>query len=388
MDLETQFNELISQLPRRIAGPQILAKTLGITTVTASRFLKAIAQPDPVATIQLLPGPNPLQRIVDAARQAGASAELCDRTTASVSEFDKLIRDVAGDRSSLKAMLTAWLPEERREFEAQRRQSIFKAFAELNGVSSDTEITSMALHPSAKGKGIDIVAIKCLLGIDRIRPDAIVHLGTQRLEPQGKESVRIPKTIRRQPAMEGLNDVRLDEFCNAPPAPTHADDLGNGVIQYTLAPTGFGPASKVDFVIGELNENELEGRKPGPERPPHFFVIPEASTRKLVFDLLVHRDVFPGCTPRAIAYDTMIRGAARAGDPTRRLDRKELPEALMSLGTDHRRLRLLEFPAYAQLREHVFHALGWNADHFRAYRVEVTYPLPGNQVVMAFEDPA
>ena len=73
--------------------------------MTASRFLKAIGQTDPVAIIQLLPGPNPLQRIIEASREAGADDSSCDAAAETVRAFDELIRTVAGDRSSLKAMV-------------------------------------------------------------------------------------------------------------------------------------------------------------------------------------------------------------------------------------------------------------------------------------------
>ncbi|HPF14959.1 MAG: hypothetical protein H6830_09415 [Planctomycetes bacterium] len=391
LELETRFSQLLSELPRRIVGPQVLANTLGITTVTASRFLKAISQSDPVAIIQLLPGPNPLQRIITASKEAGVSAETCDATSNAVQAFDELIRSVAGDRSSLKAMLTAWLPEERREFEAQRRQSVFKAMCELNGVSSETALDCLLLHPSETPEAVDIVNIKCLLGIDRIRPDAVVHFGTWRVASQSDRAdskPRVPLTLAGKPALEGLDAVRMDEFCNAPPAPLHAERLDEVQIQYSLAPTGFGPASKVDLVIAELNRGELIGRKPNAETPPYFFGVPEMATRKFVFDLLVHKDVYPGCTPSLLVYDTMGHGPARAGDKGRRLSLRDIPEELESVGTDHRRLRVLEFPAYPQLRERVFQKLGWDAGAFRAYRIEITYPLMGTQITLAFQTPA
>ncbi len=389
--LEARFNELINGLPRRIVGPQVLANTLGITTVTASRFLKAISQSNPVAIIQLLPGPNPLQRIVDASLEAGVPEPICEAAGSAVREFDELIRTVAGDRSSLKAMLTAWLPEERREFEAQRRQSIYKALCELNGVSSDSDICTLILNPSTQGDGIDVVNVKSLLGIDRIRPDAAVHLGTWRMDHPSKGQAvetRVPLTLDDKPALDGIDAVRLDEFCNAPPAPLHGERIGEASIQYSLAPTGFGPASKVDLVIAELSRNELRHSKPGAKDSPYFFSIPEMSTRKLIFDLMVHKDVYAGALPTLMAYDTNGRGPARPGESTRRLDLKDIPEEIESIGFDHRRLRLLDFPAYPQLREMVFKRLGWEAGDFRAYRVEITYPLPNIQITLAFQTEA
>jgi len=390
IQLESHFNQVITALPHRIAGPQLLANTLGITTVTASRFLKAIAQSDPIATIQLLPGPNPLRRIVEASRKAGVSDSVCDEALVSIDEFDTLIRTVAGDRSSLKAMLTAWLPEERKEFEAQRRQSIYKALCELNGVSSESEVNATILHPSNTKGAVDILNIKCLLGIDRIRPEATVFLGTQRLgtgDESDKNAPRLPLTIDGKPAADGLADVRLDEFCNAPPAPLEVEQLPDSSVLYSLAPTGFGPASKVDLVIAELNRGELMRRKPGPKEGPYMFHIPEMASRKLVVDLLVHKDVYTGTTPTLLAYDTTARGPARAGDPARRLDLRDIPEELQVIGHDHRRLRLLEFPAYPQLRERVLGTLGWDPREFRAYRVEISYPLTGCQITLAFQTP-
>lgn len=390
IELENHFNQVITHLPHRIAGPQILANTLGITTVTASRFLKAIAQTDPIATIQLLPGPNPLRRIIEASREAGVADAYCQEALDSVEQFDLLIRTTAGDRSSFKAMLTAWLPEERKEFEAQRRQSIYKALCELNGVSSESEINAIFLHPSETKGAIDILNVKCLLGIDRIRPEAVVFLGTRRLGKDAEEShaPRFPLTLDGKPALDGLADVRLDEYCNAPPAPLEAEMLEDGTVQYALAPTGFGPASKVDLVIAELNRAELRDRKPSAEHPPYFFHIPEMASRKLVFDLLVHEDVFPGATPTLLAYDTVGRGPARAGDPSRNLDMRDLADDMQAVGFDHRRLRLLEFPAYPKLRESVLNKLDWDPTRFRAYRVEIAYPLTGCQITLAFQKPA
>ena len=144
----------------------------------------------------------------------------------------------------------------------------------------------------------------------------------------------------------------------------------------------------MDLVIAELNPDELSSRLPGPEKPPYFFMIPEMATRKMVFDLMVHEDVYPGASPSLVVYDTAGRGAARAGDPNRSHDIRSIPEKLEPIGTDHRRLRILEFPAYAQLREYVFDKLSWDGSKFRAYRIEIPYPLTGTQITMAFHNPA
>ena len=103
-----------------------------------------------------------------------------------------------------------------------------------------------------------------------------------------------------------------------------------------------------------------------------------------MFDLLVHRDVYPGRSPELSTFDTAGRGPARPGDPARDVDRRACPEPLQSLGDGTRRLRVLECARYGALLEHSFAKLGWEAASFRAYRVAIAYPLVGRQLTLSF----
>ncbi|MCP5021982.1 MAG: hypothetical protein GY930_09400 [bacterium] len=385
--LQDSLTALLSHLPRRILGPQALSDTLeGINVVTASRLMKAIGQKDSIATLQLLPGPKPLQRIVEAATALGLDSDATQPAATAIVHFDHFIREQAGDRSSLKAMLSAWLPEERREFENQRRQAVFKARHELDGVSSELELNTIILHPSQEPGKIDLVNIGCIFGIDRIRPDAVVKLGTRRLDPVASEEgkrPRLPENLDGEPATDGLHSVCLTEFCNSPPAPMKVDRHGPSM-HYSLGPTGFGRASKVDLVVAEVNKGEFGSKGSGAVEEAHFFVLPGMCTRKLVFDLLLHEDVFAGRSPELLFYDTTSQGPVVAGDPKRELDRRHFSQSIETIGTDLRRARLLEFPAYGKLLENVFEKMKWRDFKFRAYRMEITYPLTGIQVSFAF----
>ncbi len=394
-ELQDGFSELISDLPRRILGPQALSATLeGVDGVSASRLLKALAQKDSIATLQLLPGPKPLQRVVDAAKALGLEASATARAEEATAKFDSFIREKSGDRSSLKAMLSAWLPEERREFENQRRQTIFKARQELDGVSADLEMNAIILHPSEEEGLLDLVNVKCLLGIDRIRPDAVVKLGTRRMQgtnntrtaKKGESAERLPTNLDGEKAQDGLHSVLLNEFCSARPAPLQVRQHGADM-HYSLGPTGFGRASKVDLVITEVNRGEMKAETPDQLRSPHFWVVPEMCGRKLVFDILLHEDVYKERSPQLYFYNTSGEGPAAAGDPNRELDRREFTHSVEVIGRDLRRMRLMEFPAYGQLKAKIFEKLDWDPSTFRAYRVAITYPLTGIQVSLAFHPP-
>ncbi len=280
-ELAAALSTVLGEVPDRGVGPQMLANVLGITVATASRLLKALSQERSVAILQLIPGPNPLRRVVESARAHGLSEATAEKALARIEEFDLLIREVAGDRSSFKAVLSTWLPGERREFEAARRQSVFKAMCELNGVSCDLDLNSILLHPSEEPGKLDLVDVKALLGIDRMRPDAVVHLSTQAIGVNGERGgvERTPSNLDGEPATDGLHSVRLDAYCSARPAPLSVLNQ-RGHVLYSLGPTGFGPSSTVDLVLAEVNRAELDVIEPGPEATrPYFFHLPELAAR-------------------------------------------------------------------------------------------------------------
>lgn len=388
--LAETLGAVVAAIPGRGAGPQMLARAISITPATASRLLKALSQSDPIALVQGLPGPKPLSRILEAARERGVPRDLYDGAREAVEAFDELIRTQAGDRSALRAMLTAWLPEERREFEASRRQAVFKAMCELEGVSCDLELNAILLHPGDLEGHIDLVDVKTLIHIDRLRPDAIVKVGTRRL-PSLEDGIgavvggeRHPTTLDGEPALDGLHSVRLDRFCEARPAPLVARRYGDHV-EYSLGPTGFGPQSRVDLVLVEVNRNELRLRdESGKERLPYFFTIPEMVSRRLVFDVVVHRDLYQDAHLELLAYDTSGRGPAQVLSPDRELDRRPIFEEIEHLGTGLQRLHLLDFPRYVELQRTIFAKLDWEPTEFRSYRVRVDYPLTSTQVSLAF----
>lgn len=384
--LGTQLAEALSgvvtQLPGRPSGPSAVGAATGQTTVTASRLLKAISQHDPVAVLHGMPGPVPLRRFVEGARVAGVPAEACDACLGHVEAFEELIRSVSGDRSSFHAVLSSWLPGMRADFEAQRRQSLFKAFGELEGVHCNLELSTMIVAPSATEGALDLVNVQAMLGIERSRPDAPIKLGTHRLG-DGPDDPRLPLTLEGEPAVDGLHSVRLDAFCDAPPAPFQAREYGDNV-EYSLGSTGIGRSSKVDLVIAELNRAEM---KVAPGATRYFYMVSEMATRKAVFDVFIHEDVFVGATPRLVAYQTGSLGAARVDDPARELDKRPVHEEIQQVPSGWRGARILEFPRYGELLDLVSRRLQWDLDRFRLLRLAVTYPVLHRQLVLAFDPP-
>ncbi len=378
------LRELLEGLPGSPRGPQQLARVLGLDKVLTSRVLKAARVKEPIAVLFHAPGPEPLRRLVRSVARSGGAPEAAKRAGAAVDRFERLIRQDGGDRSSLDAVISAWLPETRRDFELRRKQAAFKAMSQLRGTMAETNLACVLLHPSDDGKNLDVVWVFGLLGFQRLRPGVSAKVTTRRMTPQG--GPRQPVNLDGRPITH-VEDARLDEFCEAPPAPLDVRQAGD-VVHYMLGGDGFGPRSAVDLVLVEVNFREIPRFVPrGSGRKGNVFAEVSAPAKSLLFDVFVHEDVYPGSEPQLVIYDTALEGVANVNDPARDVDRLQVAETIQPLGRGAATGRNAQVPGYAGMLRHVFGKLGWDDRAFRGYRCAIDYPIYGTQVAMAFDPP-
>jgi len=378
------LRELIEGLPGAPRGPQQLARVLGVDKVLTSRVLKAVRVKEPIATVFHAPGPEPLRRLIRSAARSGAAPDAAKRAAAAVDRFERLIRQDGGDRSSLDAVISAWLPEARRDFELRRKQAAFKAMSQLRGTMAETNLACVLLNPSDDGKHLDVVWVFGLLGFQRLRPGVSAKVTTRRMTQQG--GPRQPVNLEGRP-IANVADARLDEFCEAPPAPLDVRQAGD-VVHYMLGGDGFGPRSAVDLVLVEVNFHEIPRFVPRDSgRKGNVFAEVSAPAKSLLFDVFVHQDVYPGSDPQLLIYDTALEGVANVNDPARDVDRLQVAETIQRLGTGAATGRNAQVPGYAEMLRHVFGKLGWDDRAFRGYRCAIDYPIYGTQVAMAFDPP-
>lgn len=377
--LGAALGEVVQSLPGSPLGPQRLATLLHTTIVNTSRLLKSISGSNPLRTLRHLPGPEPLRKILSSARSKGADKGAIKRAMAAVDEFEDLIRREGGDRGSFDAIMSAWLPEERHEFLARRRQAAFKALSELRGVSSEIDLSCLLLHPSPTSERIDVAVLQGQYGLRRMRPKVVVKFGTRRLSRE--DHPRQPRSLDGVLAGDGISGVRLDEFCVAPPAPLESRVIGDSVL-YTIGETGFGPQSAVDIVLGEVNHGELT--KAGAQGGRFFYHLVGTPTKKAAFDVLVHKSVFAGVTPRLVVIDATSDGPASPADEIRQVDHIEVTEEIETLASGLDAAHGAEIPRYAELLRTSCDKLGWNLRDMRAFRIRMDHPLLGMQICLWF----
>lgn len=373
------LSRVLEQVPGSEAGPQRLAGELGVDKVLASRILKAVRSPDAMSAMHRAPGPEPLRRVLRASAKLGVPAADLAAAHAAVDQFEALIRAEFGDRSALEAILSAWVPEARREFELRRKQAAFRAMSQLKGAQAGVFAEAAIFWPSKDTGHIDVVWLKAVVGLRRLRPDAAVKFTSQRsVETPG---ARRPLTLSGEP-VESVANAVVPEFCTEPTPELRAEIAGES-IHYVVDGVGLGSA--VNLVTCEVNRAELPRYIPT-SRGRRAWASSDVAicSKRLQLDVLVHHDVFPGEDPDLRVYDTAVLGTADRNDPARDIDLFDLLETVEPLGVGLTRFGSSDVPHYRRMLGRICDAMGYDGAHLRGYRVSTDYPLYGSQYAMSF----
>lgn len=382
--LTTELQGVLETLPGSPHRPQELAKLLGVNKTLSSRVLGALRTGDPLAAAHVIPGPEGLRTVLKAAAKKGARRASTSAAEEAVAAFDRLIRRDAGSRAALDAIISDSLPHAREKFELANKQAMFKAAANLKGVMAEIRLSTFLLHPSDDEERLDHVLINGSLGLRRLRPNAVIRFTSTIL---GKQEGHAQVTLDGV-SVDNARSLLLEPFCSSPVPQLQTRTEGNHV-HYVVVGNGIGPASAVDLVLAELNRpcgyryqhQDEKRRTSGPGAEVHVPV------RTLIFDALVHEEIWPGPDPDLRIYDTTVRGTANPNDHSRDIDLLDLAESIQFLGRGTGKCRAVEIPNYIEMLNHVCAKLGWDPSSFRAYRCRIQYPFYGSQVSMAFEPP-
>lgn len=377
-DLAETFRAVINALPGQPTRPNQLAKELGLNRAISSKVLLAASKQDPMEVAHVIPGPEPLRALLQAAAGRNVDAELIESAREAVRRFDALIRHDAGTRSVLDAIISSTLPAAREKFELASKYSIFKGMSQLKGVQAESWLGTAIVTPSADDPNRhDLTWLTGAMAIQRLRPDVTIRFSYRSLGGAGQPASAQP-----------LSALSMERFCVNPAAQVEARERGESV-DYTLPGHDVGPQHVTDMLVVDHHPAAMRRHaRPAPRKRNSLFVEPAFPVAQLLFDTLLHRDAFPGSDPELYIYDTGTKGIANVNDPSRDIDRMSMHEAVEFLGHGMGRLQWSDVPRYGEMLTHMAEHFGWDPSEYRGYRCRIQYPVYGWQIAMSFEPPA
>ena len=384
-ELSHALSGVLDALPGGPHRPQRLARALGVNTVLTSRLLKAARHHDPLAVAHLMPGPEPLRRLLLAAERSHIDRAITERASEAIDRFQDLIDIEAGDRSALDAIISGWLPDAREKVELIAKQSVFRGASQLLGCTCDVEYSAFIVHPSGESRDhADVVSLLVTQGLRRVRPGAVikcdtVHAGTPMLALDGC-------------GVQSGRELLLEGFCSRPLPELNVERLrvdDCDVVRCSFEGDSIGLRSAVNLAIALFLPHRKSLHASRGETQAHFAVGVAMPCRAMVFDMLLHKDVYPRAQPSLNLYRTVgVMGAhnsRRHERADREGDRLDVVESMQLVGTGMASSRIDDLPRSGELIRHVCDRRGWHAEALRVYRCRIEYPMYGSEVVASFD---
>lgn len=322
-----------------------------------------------------------MKKLLTAAARRRIDADVIARVSDAFESFESFLFRHADDRAQLDAMIRILLPEERQKHDLENRQDLFRATSQFKGTALECETGTNFCFPSSDGRGVSEVRTTACWGLRRLRPGSRIGFSTSNDVHPGAEFLSLDRRGTEQSPMSML----IPEFCTTPLPQLDAVKRGN-IILYSVAGNDVGLRTGVDLVLADYQPHSFPlYREPTHERVGMFY-IPEIPSKRTTLDYFVHKDVWPGITPRVIAYDILPHGPiSKIGEASREHDRVEISEPLRSVSIASAALPHVR--RYSEFLEYMLAKLGHSAADYRGYRLDLLYPSCGVQYIVVFDLP-
>ncbi len=383
-DLREAVNAVIQEVPVAVKKPSEFRRVLKLDPTLSSRLLRAVRLADPLATLFRMPGLNGIRQLLSAAAVVHVDPVLIERANQALSTLEHVVATEVGTWQELNAAITGWLPDARLEFELANRQTAFRAMSNLKGVAADVDFSVALIHPSREDPDwADRAAVAGMVRMKRLRPGTPISFlhGCSVAPPVWSQHYALDGR-----PVDPEHPVPIIPEFSSRPTPEFEVRPGGTVFHYLLKGDRVGVGSLVDLCFGDITPRRYPTRKGVDDRPAMPGYVLDLPVKMVLFDVLVHEDLWPGVKPELRMYDTTGRGVVDACDPERDIDRVETAGPMQEMGALER-LRVAEVAHYVDMVQHVCNRLGWDSSRFRAFRYRIDYPVYGTQVSAIFNPP-
>jgi hypothetical protein len=230
---------------------------------------------------------------------------------------------------------------------------------------------------------LDIVQIRSLIDLQRVRPNTrwIVGQSTVRSSADDSTRRRVPLDPEGAAEMGGVPVIR--KLCSQP-LPQFARREGDaGMINDEILPAPVGSVGQQTIVTGEVVRNLAPRYRTEEGQRALFGAISRTPSEVFLYDHFVHKDLFPDAVRDLCVFSELNSAVAQDEE-----DILPTSDSIQYLGRGMTVARTSDVPGYMAMLEHVFDSVSWRAQDFDLYRVRIEYPPMPATVVIRHELPA
>ncbi|MBI5866622.1 MAG: hypothetical protein HZB38_19315 [Planctomycetes bacterium] len=340
---------------------------------------------DPMRAVRLMPTEHGLQVWIEASRTTGVPKDILERLEQTPAIFESLLARHAKDRGLLELLSESSDSAPDEATELRWRKMAFSGNSFTFGVRAKTLLAVAVLHPSDRWPFFDMVRVQGLLGLIRTRANVRWPFA-QSIVQSGEDGHQcLP---RREPLMphgssDGSDVPLMRDFCSQP-APAVQRRLGeSGLLEDELLPGPVGQTGECTVITGEIMRELAPRHRTHEGEDAMFGTGVRTPSELLIYDHIVHKDLFPKVQRELRVYSELI-------SPTTRDVRDRLPvsEKVQHLGRGLDRIRTAEVARYADILTCIFQRTGWKSGDFEAFRVRMRCPPIPVSVMIRHDLPA
>ena len=375
--LQAAVSAMLDAAPTRARKAAEVARWLEIDNTLGWQVFRIAAAPSSLAVAAHVPARVSVEKLIKAAAYKHVPEDLLNRLASAFDEFEQLVEAHAGDRDTLDAILSAYVPDSRERAEHQAKEEVFRATRVVLGHVVEASVDARLLHPSDTEGRIDGVGLQAYIGLRRLHPEAHITTGITALRT-GQRILTIDGREVHDP-----NDPVLADFCSTP-TPRFVGEERHGSRRYYVPVSDLGLRGAVDVVRGDYLPAVAPRFATRPGAKMSVFHLTETPARRMTFDLFLHKGI-PSCgAPRLAIYNAKAAGPIAFEDAERDGDRLRLHERVTAIPGGLRHAQLPHIPRYVEMLEFACQKRGWNPSEFRGFRLDVDYPVFGAQYCLGF----
>ncbi|MEM1164673.1 MAG: hypothetical protein AAGI30_00105 [Planctomycetota bacterium] len=257
---------------RWVAKPADLTRMLRIDPKLASQVYRSLETGDVRSFGGVLPPFRGLERVVVAARRAGASESACRELETSISIIIEAIDTAFGERWAFDVAFATHRPDSENSTDLEPRRTAYRAAAEAHGFSAESEFVGYLVAPSdGKSERFDLAGLRGKFNIRRFRPGVVIPVHAERARTgravnRNPEYMPPPRPIFARTDAEatvspltGSRANIVSKWTKPADAPIRARRTRSGMEVLELGGEAIGTDSSCDIVTAQVAERAIPG---------------------------------------------------------------------------------------------------------------------------------
>jgi len=374
-----------------IEKPQEVSRQIGIDKNLSWKIARITGDDDALSAAALVPGPEGINILLEALRKGGVAPQELAALRHSLSLFEDMVKQHAGDRPTLQLLLDGVTSRASLELS---RKTAFRGQSGVWGVQARVRIMTQFLMPCMEDPlALDTVILASLIDVRRLRPLAgwpifrfQRYLGSMQSGDPGATVHERKLEPLEEPSSPEDPALIMRSWCSPHDVRVHSVSTPMGIV-HELADGPLGLTGTSTFVFGHMERRAVSRYTTETTRGKgEMGAVVTMPIETLLFDVIAHRDLAEVASAKVQVFGNPF-GNTPLDAQARKSMLLPISEGITEITGAPTRFDTEHAHQYPELVKCVFDRIGADPADFRVFRVEMQYPPMPSTVMVSYDLP-